>query len=227
MSATSQLSDEHTLYVVMNGRAVHCIRAIVVRRYDRIQSRTGGWSRLHQEDMCQALGVRPSQKYESQGGPGAVAVAHLINEHSTARDEGDNRRFAQALIYNWLVRGTDAHARNYSLMLSGPNVALAPLYDLNSHLAYSDGTGNDLSMSVAGTFRAASVKVEDWTRVTDELFVDPDWIREEVARQTELVRDALGDVTKGEDVVTYKSPAVRRLVENTNRWVEQRTKAGE
>lgn len=201
-------------------------RAVVVRRYDRRQSRTGAWSRLHQEDMCQALGVRPSRKYESQGGPGAGVVAHLIHKHSTARDEGDNRRFVQALIYNWLVCGTDAHARNYSLMLSGSNVALAPLYDLNSHLAYSDGTGNDLSMSVAGTFRAASVKVEDWTRASDELFVDTDWIRDEVARQAEQIRDALGDVTKDPDVATYKSPVVKRLVENTNRWVQQLTRAG-
>ena len=202
-------------------------RAVVVRRYDRTQSSTGVWSRLHQEDMCQALGVRPSRKYESQGGPGAAVVAHLINEYSTARDEGDNRRFVQALIYNWLVCGTDAHARNYSLMLSGSNVALGPLYDLNSHLAYSEGTGNDLSMSVAGTFRAASVKAGDWTRVADELFVAPDWIRDEVARQAAQVRDALADVTKGDDVTVYKSPAVRRLVENMNRWVEQRTAAVE
>lgn len=201
-------------------------RAVVVRRYDRIQSGAGGWSRLHQEDICQALGVSASRKYESQGGPGAAIVARLIHDHSTARDERDNQRFVQALIYTWLVCGTDAHARNYSLMLNGSNVALAPLYDLNSHLAYSDGTGNDLSMSVAGTFRAASVRTVDWTRSAHELFVDPDWIREEVSRQAEQIRDALRDVTTGDDVVTHQSTAVKRLIENTNRWVAQRTGLG-
>jgi serine/threonine-protein kinase HipA len=202
-------------------------RALVVQRYDRVQSRTGVWSRLHQEDMCQALGVRPSRKYESQGGPGAGTVARLIARRSTARDGGDNRRLVQALIYNWLVCGTDAHARNYSLMLSGSNVLLAPLYDLNSHLAYSDGTANDLSMSVAGTFRAASVKIDDWTRVADELFVDTDWVRAEVTRQTQHIRDALSDVTKDRDVVRYRSPAVKRLVANTHRWVEQQAGASD
>jgi serine/threonine-protein kinase HipA len=172
--------------------------------------------------MCQALGVGPSTKYESQGGPGAGAVAQLIAKHSTARDEGDNRRFVQALVYNWLMCGTDAHARNYSLMLSGSNVLLAPLYDLNSHLAYSDGTGIDLSMSIAGTFRAAAVRLDDWTRVADELFVDTDWIRDEVPRQIKQIRDALADVTKDPDVARHKSPAVKRLVANTHRWVEQR-----
>lgn len=199
------------------------IRALVVRRYDRRRTTSGTWSRLHQEDMCQALGVRPSRKYQSQGGPGAGTVARLINDHSTARDQGDNRRFAQALLFNWLVCGTDAHARNYSLMLSGSNVALAPLYDLNSHLAYSDGRSNDLSMSVAGTFRASSVRSSDWTRVADELLIEPDWMRAEVTRQTDQIRGALHDVTADDDVARHRSPAVKRLVQNVDRWVEQRT----
>ncbi len=158
----------------------------------------------------------------SAGGPSAVAVASLINEHSTAGDRGDNRRFVQALIFNWLVCGTDAHARNYSLMLRGPEVALAPLYDVNSHLAYSDGTGNDLSMSVGDTYRAAAVTAEHWTRVAQDLFVEPEWVREEVHRQIAEVRDALADVTKGDDVVGYQSPVLARLITQTHRWVEMR-----
>jgi serine/threonine-protein kinase HipA len=32
------------------------------------------------------------------------------------------RRFAHALIWNWLIAGTDAHAKNYSLNEGGPGV---------------------------------------------------------------------------------------------------------
>jgi hypothetical protein len=39
---------------------------IVVERYDRVRS-GGRWSRIHQEDMCQALGLHPTNKYESDG----------------------------------------------------------------------------------------------------------------------------------------------------------------
>ena len=46
---------------------------------------------------------------------------------------------------DWLVVGTDAHARNYALLLSGPDVRLAPLYDLNSFLPYSETTDVDLA----------------------------------------------------------------------------------
>ena len=45
-------------------------------------------------------------------------------------------RFADALIWNWLIAGTDAHAKNYSLLLAGGQVRLAPLYDIASALPY-------------------------------------------------------------------------------------------
>lgn len=44
-------------------------RAVVVTRYDRVRGQDGSWSRVHQEDMCQALGIAPFRKYESQGVP--------------------------------------------------------------------------------------------------------------------------------------------------------------
>ena len=46
------------------------------------------------------------------------------------------RRFADALAWNWIIGGTDAHAKNYSLLLSGSDVRLAPLYDIASALPY-------------------------------------------------------------------------------------------
>ncbi len=49
---------------------------------------------------------------------------------------GAVRRFADALIWNWLIAGTDAHAKNYSLLLAGDQVRLAPLYDIASALPY-------------------------------------------------------------------------------------------
>lgn len=43
-------------------------------------------------------------------------------------------RFVDALAYNWIIGGTDAHAKNYSLLLDGEGVLLAPLYDVASIL---------------------------------------------------------------------------------------------
>lgn len=51
----------------------------VVDRYDR-QATDRGVIRIHQEDMCQALGVPPMHKYENEGGPGVSAIAGLLEE---------------------------------------------------------------------------------------------------------------------------------------------------
>ncbi|MFD4438499.1 type II toxin-antitoxin system HipA family toxin [Nocardia sp. NPDC058519] len=194
-------------------------RAIVVARYDRIR-RDDQWQRVHQEDMCQAMAIWPIHKYQSQGGPGAEVIADLIRARSH-RPEEDNRRFAQALVFNWLICGTDAHARNYSLLLSGESVRLAPLYDLNSHLAYSDGSGNDLSMSMNQQFRAEQITVTDWIRFAPAIHVEPDWLRDEIDRQSGGLMDVMTKATQHDDIARYDSPTITRLLSNTERWIDR------
>jgi serine/threonine-protein kinase HipA len=107
-------------------------RAIVVTRYDRVHE-SDGWRRVHQEDLCQALAVHPGSKYEYEGGPFPAKIVALFRaamEPDRVAETVD--RFSDALVLNWLMVGTDAHAKNYSLLLAGPQVRLAPLYDLAS-----------------------------------------------------------------------------------------------
>lgn len=104
--------------------------AFVTTRYDRI-TRGADTLRLHQEDFCQALSVVSHRKYESNGGPGIADIAHLITQYSSHR-AADRLSLAQSLAFNLLTAGTDAHAKNHSVLLVGNNVRLAPLYDLIS-----------------------------------------------------------------------------------------------
>ena len=113
---------------------------VVVERYDRHRG-SAGWSRVHQEDMCQALGVAGHLRREQDGGPGMAAIGDLIMVHCTD-PAADVRRFADGLLWALVTINRDAHARNYSLMFKAGAVELAPLYDLNSSLAYfSSGLG--------------------------------------------------------------------------------------
>jgi len=195
-------------------------RAFVTTRYDRDWS-AGALVRIHQEDMCQALGMDPFYKYENQGGPGAAEIAGIIQSRSSAPVD-DCARFAQALVYNWLICGTDAHARNYSLMLLREDVRLAPLYDLNGHLAFDNGANADLSMSVNGKLRAASIRREDWVAMAPRLFVDADWLVQEIERQATVLPDALSDAAKAGDVSAFVSDLPSRYVENVATWCAQR-----
>lgn len=112
--------------------------AIVVERFDRIV-RDGALVRVHQEDLCQAMSISPVRKYQADGGPTPNQVAGLLRSVIPGSDaETDVWRFADALAFNWLTAGTDAHAKNYSLLLAGDQVRLAPLYDVASILPNDD-----------------------------------------------------------------------------------------
>ena len=117
----------------------HGERALLVTRFDRSPLGAAGFRRVHQEDMCQALGVPATRKYQSDRGPSVAQIAGLLWATSSDSDT-DVRLFRDALIYNWIIAGTDAHAKNYSLLLNGGEARLAPLYDVCSFLPYRHHT---------------------------------------------------------------------------------------
>lgn len=137
--------------------------AIVVERYDRDRTR-GVVRRVHQEDMCQALAIQPTRKYESDGGPGLTRIAALLARHSSD-PLVDVARFFDANVFNWLVGGSDAHAKNYSILHdAGAEQRFAPLYDVITALPYPRLTkgGVKLAMAVDGERAVASITSRHW-----------------------------------------------------------------
>ncbi len=136
----------------------------MTERFDRLVT-PAGVVRVHQEDGAQALGVEPRRKYESEGGPTAGALGALIRSVSSAPAD-DTFRFAQALVFNALVGGTDAHARNYALLLGREEVRLAPLFDLNSWGAFGPLPTARPAMSIGGESRVGALahhRVAQWS----------------------------------------------------------------
>lgn len=169
--------------------------AIVLERYDRLRVEKQ-WIRIHQEDLCQAMGIHPAGKYESEGGPGARSIAELLKEHSSAPDS-DLRAFVEAMIFNWLIAGTDAHAKNYSLLLgSGGIVRLAPLYDIASILPYQNiklGSAK-LAMRIGGEYRIRNIQWRHWVSFAAELRLDVDWMRQRMLKMAEMLPDHVKDL---------------------------------
>jgi serine/threonine-protein kinase HipA len=115
-------------------------RVIVVKRYDRSLIVDAPIARIHQEDMCQAFGLPPTAKYQNDGGPTPEQIIELLRHNvfpRTATGE-DVSRFVDALAFNWIIGGTDAHAKNYSVLLAAGQVRLAPMYDVASTIVYDD-----------------------------------------------------------------------------------------
>ncbi len=142
--------------------------AIVVERYDRARDATG-LRRLHQEDFCQALGLPPTLKYQNEGGPSLAAMLDVVRTHS-AEPREDAWTFAREAIFNWLIGGTDAHAKNHSLLIGvGGRVRLAPLYDLASTLAYDfDPRKLKLANRIGGEYLLEEIGPRQWARFAAE-----------------------------------------------------------
>lgn len=123
-------------------------RITVIERYDRY--REGAcWLRLHQEDMCQALGVSPLNKYEKEGGPQLSQCCEVIQQHcSLPALELD--KFLGWMIFNLLAGNCDAHAKNISLLFQlGAGITLAPFYDLVCTRNY-ENLDRNLAMGIGG-----------------------------------------------------------------------------
>ena len=98
---------------------------LLVERYDRLLMNNGQYSRIHQEDFCQALGVMPDQKYQNESGPDLAQCFELLRQ-ATRPNAPQVLRLLDYVIFNVLVGNHDAHAKNFSLLYSGARPVLAP-----------------------------------------------------------------------------------------------------
>lgn len=90
--------------------------------------------RVHQEDLCQALGIDPDgargrAKYESGGGPSLRRTAALLDAYAADPAEQLDR-LAAIVAFTVTICNADAHGKNLALLHPTPEtIALAPLYD--------------------------------------------------------------------------------------------------
>jgi serine/threonine-protein kinase HipA len=172
------------------------------------QAETTFVARLHQEDFCQSLSIHPAIKYQHQGGPGAKQIVEVIRSHvsshkSMDRDvkfsfaaSDDVSTFINALIFNWLIGGTDAHGKNYSLLIGGGGmVRLAPLYDIASILPYPniDPRKAKLAMKIGDRYGLTEITLSDWQKLAASCRVDEDRVISSIRDMARELPDRLSD----------------------------------
>ena len=108
------------------------VKVLAVERFDRKMSSDKTWlMRLPQEDMCQALGISPNLKYQSDSGPGINAIMQLLLGSANAIADRDT--FYKSQILFWLLAAIDGHAKNFSIFIEPDGkYRLTPLYDIMS-----------------------------------------------------------------------------------------------
>jgi len=191
-------------------------KAIVVDRYDRYPGSDGRLLRSHQEDMCQALGIHPRKKYERDGGPGVSTIVHDVLRASAASRENvedDVRRFIDSIVFNWIIAGTDAHAKNFSILHDqGGRHRLAPLYDLNSALPYYDVQQVKMSLKVDGHYDM-SLQPRHWERLAKDCRIEPEEVLTTARRFLAETADAASTVVTKCKASGLTHPVLQKLRE--------------
>lgn len=187
-------------------------RVFVVERYDR-RTVDGELRRLHQVDMCQALGVMPDRKYQRDGGPGPTEIVTTIR--SVFAGEADVDRFVRALVFNWLIAGTDAHAKNYGLVLGGTSARLAPLYDMASALVMPEWNWHkwELAMRINKKGRFKYLGIDDWRKFATSADVDFGVIEAAITTYSSGLADAVADAARPMDLDADERKFAARLTD--------------
>jgi serine/threonine-protein kinase HipA len=191
--------------------------AIGVLRYDRKVGRSGQLLRLHQEDFAQANGLPPGRKYER----GTLRGLDLKTLLETGRhvSAADALALLDQVIFNILVANTDAHAKNYSLILPvGAPPRLAPLYDVSTVLSWPHVV-KTYAQSIAGKKRRPDmIAGRHWEALAQEVGYRPTDVKNRVQQ---LVDALVANKVKTTAEVTALSGATEGYTVQTAEAVEE------
>lgn len=203
------------------------IDAIVIDRYDRVPQSDGTIARIHQEDMCQALSILPDHKYAPTG-PIAQDIIDVL-KHDGSGDS--SYRFLDAHIFNYLVGATDAHGKNYSIILEKNGGFLAPLYDVASHLPYLEeyrqaeqGKKTPLksAMPFGKNYYIGTLSYRDVTRFCqqtgfsiDLVYERIDTLADKISTEMPRVLDECSNIEGIDYIASHLTPRLEALCEHT------------
>lgn len=189
---------------------------LLVERYDRWIDAQGQRQRLHQEDFCQALGVVPETKYQNEGGPDLAQCFDLVRR-ATRPSAPQVLRLLDCVIFNALIGNHDAHAKNFSLLYSGREAVLAPLYDTLSTAVYPELTPK-MAMKIGSKYKFSEVQARHWERFAEGVGL----ARAQARRRILAVAKSLPGTARELQSDRERGFVGNAMVERINALIEQR-----
>jgi serine/threonine-protein kinase HipA len=141
---------------------------------------------LPQEDFCQALGLPPTRRYESEGGPSIQRALALLA--GSERPLEDQTTFLLAQLSFWLLAAIDGHGKNFSIFHHrGGSYALTQFYDVLSAWPVIGHGKNQLplekaklAMAVRGRkphYRLDEITARHWRELAEQVAIEGLWDR--------------------------------------------------
>ena len=160
---------------------------LMVERYDRLGIESGHVERLHQEDLCQAMGVSRNQKYEAYGGPRFGEIVQTVRE-ACRPSAASIQQLLRWQIFNVLVGNSDGHAKNVSLLQdSRGRWQIAPAYDLVGTIVL--GYDSDMAFSLGGEFNSMQLLPRDWQAFSEECRFSYPFVKRQIQQMVTTLAD--------------------------------------
>jgi len=173
----------------VSSRQIGPTTCLIVARYDRVIADDGTATRIHQEDLCQALGIHPARKYQQDGGPLVRDCIEMLRDWSTD-PLNDVTAFVDALIFNASIGNADAHGKNYSMLYDQAERRLAPLYDLVCTRAWPE-LSKTPAMKIGGARSVDAITPEHWEAMANESELAWPRLEERIAELTDQLAEAI------------------------------------
>lgn len=179
---------------------------LISRRFDRSSDRTTT-TRLHQEDLCQALGIPSNLKYQEASGPGFSHLCRLLQEIGRGADVEATVR---AAVCNFVLGNSDAHGKNFAILFAEFGRQLAPLYDVVCTAVYELDAA--MAMSIGDAFEPADVTFTDWIDMSYDCDLGVDPFLALVRTTADRVRECAVSVAQLARAEGWHAPVIDEIV---------------
>ncbi len=221
------LAKKTGLYVAnVETQSVTDMDFLLVERYDRITLRSHDkhskvkyqQQRIHQEDFCQAMGIVPEKKYQSEGGPSIKDCFLLLREVSSF-PVMDLQRLLNAVIFNFLIGNHDAHGKNFSLRYDADPVTgevyvrFAPLYDIVCTIYYPDLSQN-MAMAIGYKFKSQRILPVHFEKMAEDTGLSKPLVKKRVIEMAQIILAEIDAVIPNNQVAIEVANLIRTNVKN-------------
>ena len=187
--------------------------ALVIERFDR--SVNGEFTRIHQENALQAMGLTDSAKYEMTN-HGAVSLklfAKLLRSHAGKKAQLE---LLGTTVVNTAIGNLDAHAGNLGVLhLPDGSIELAPAYDMVPNTHYLLGGGEQpLALLVGGEYKHKYVSLKTLIAEGVSWGVKEPQVRAVVDEKLDLLREAFETIEPHEAMPDEAYDNVGQYIEN-------------
>jgi serine/threonine-protein kinase HipA len=129
-------------------------------------------------------------------------------------------RLLDMIVLNVLFCNTDAHAKNYSIMIRGNGLSLAPMYDVMCGEVWENVT-KSLAQKIGGGSRGDFLKGRQWQLFARECGLNPKQVLDRVGI---LAKSAIAEAEAAAAEVAAMPAGTHAILQQTRQAIERRAK---